>query len=113
MRPFRFRPHDPHRARPPRQRRGECPGPGVVTTAAGSRTLPPALAHVTGTVHGQTNPGYTYDANGNLAAGADRSVFHTRFNMPVSIARSGYSAAFQSGPEHQRLRQITVSETAV
>jgi RHS repeat-associated protein len=46
---------------------------------------PHALCSITGTVNGYTNPGFTYDANGNLTAGLGRTLTYTSFNMPATI----------------------------
>jgi hypothetical protein len=44
------------------------------------------VASITGTVNGVTNPSYSYDPNGNLSGGANRTVIWTGWNMPASIA---------------------------
>ena len=63
---------------------------------------------------------YQYDANGNQStakhydtwgfyvAGKSRTQYYTSYNMPTSIGRSGQSAAFYYGPEHQRVKQVAV-----
>lgn len=71
---------------------------------------PHAVQSITGSVAGLTNPGFSYDANGNLLAGLARSYAWTSFNMPGSVSKlSGASAVertdFVYDAEHQRARQ--------
>ena len=80
-------------------------GPGSVQ--------PHAVQSISGTVAGLANPGFSYDANGNLLTGLARSYGWTSFNMPASVSKlSGASAVertdFVYDAEHQRARQ-TVS----
>lgn len=78
-------------------------------TSADGRRLPHAVGVVGGTVHGFTNPGYQYDANGNFTAGAGRMASWKSFNMPHVLERPGtYRAEFLYGPEHQRVKQLAV-----
>nr|WP_286206636.1 hypothetical protein [Thauera linaloolentis] len=87
---------------------------GATVTAGGTtRSLPHALARVTGTVRGAANPSYSYDANGNMVSGGGLTYLYTSFNMPQAIAAATYSAGFQYGPEHQRVMQVTTTSTVV
>ena len=71
---------------------------------------PNAMKGVEGVVAGLTNPGFSYDENGNLKTGLARSYAWASFNMPSSIDKlDGASAvqrtAFLYNPEHERTRQ--------
>ncbi|MBI4754216.1 MAG: RHS repeat protein [Betaproteobacteria bacterium] len=85
---------------------GASPNYAYGAVVAG-RTLPHAVASVAGTVDGVTNPGYQYDANGNLTAGAGRNIGYTSYNLPITLSRSGASLTWTYGPEHQRVRQVS------
>lgn len=74
---------------------------------------PQAVSGITGAVAGLTNPGFSYDANGNLQNGLARAHTWTSYNMPESIDKLNGAIAVQRtvfiyNPEHQRARQ-TVS----
>lgn len=82
-------------------------GMGIYTPSMGdTRDAPGMLNSIRGTVHGVTNPTFSYDANGNMTAGMGRTISYTSFNMPLTIAKSGYSATFTYGPDHQRVQQV-------
>lgn len=53
---------------------------------------PHAVSGITGTVNGEGNPSYAYDANGNLsavvAAGGSRTVSWTSFNKVADVTRN-------------------------
>lgn len=70
---------------------GASAGPHAVTEAAG------ALYH--------------YDANGNLTAGAGRSVTWTSFNKPQTLSGAGATSTFVYGPERSRI-QHTINKGA-
>jgi RHS repeat-associated protein len=70
------------------------------------------LASISGTVNGVANPGFTYDANGNITQGATFSATWTSFNMPAVLGRPGKSDSFVYGPEHQRIRQTATLTNA-
>lgn len=72
-----------------------APGPGAVQ--------PHAVSSIAGS---GTNTSFSYDANGNLASGAGRSLTWTSFDMPQSIAKGSEQSLFVYGPEHQRTKQI-------
>ena len=80
-------------------------GPGSVR--------PHAVAALTGTVNGVSNPSYSYDANGNLTSGAGRSFTWTSFDLPSRISQGATQLDFTYGPEHQRLRQVSPTATTV
>ncbi|HEY0282202.1 MAG TPA: Ig-like domain-containing protein, partial [Rhizomicrobium sp.] len=52
-------------------------GVGTYRYAAAGQARPHAVSSITGTVNGAVDPGYSYDANGNLTAGAGRTVSYT------------------------------------
>src|ERR1700722_12827658 len=70
---------------------------GVGTYSYGSGAGPHALTSIATcsgcTVNGVANPAYTYDANGDMTAGAGRSVGYTSFNMAASISEGSASVA--------------------
>ena len=70
---------------------------------------PHAVIGIAGTV----NTSFTYDANGNLIAGAGRNEFYTSYNMPLSIGNASLSLGFAYGPEHQRVRQVAPNATTI
>ncbi len=49
---------------------------------------------------------YGYDANGNLLTGGGRTTTWTSFDMPLAITKGTITAAFNYGPEHQRVGQL-------
>lgn len=72
---------------------------------------PHAVTGITGTVAGLTNPGFSYDANGNLVNGLNRAYTWTAADTPLTIDKlSGGQAVqrteFVYGPEHERVRQV-------
>ena len=78
-------------------------------SGAGS-VRPSAVSSITGTPAGLTNPGFQYDANGNLVNGLARGYAWTSFNMPASIDKLSGSTptqrtAFVYSSEHERTRQ--------
>jgi len=74
---------------------------------------PHAVSSVTGTVNGVANPGYSYDANGNITVSAGRTVSWMSFNLPASIMRGSNELAWAYDSEHQRVReQLKVNGTA-
>lgn len=68
---------------------------------------PHAVTQVAGTL----NATYSYDANGNMTAGAGRTVTWTSFNMPSSITRGSNVLTFSYDPEHNRTRQVAPDGT--
>ncbi len=83
----------------------------VGTYAYGSGAGPHAVTSITGTVNGVTNPTYTFDANGNMTAGAGRSVTWTSFNMAASIVEGSTTIALTYDSEHNRVVQTEPSGT--
>lgn len=72
---------------------------------------PHAVSSITGAVAGLTNPGFSYDANGNLVNGLNRTYTWTAADTPLSIDKlSGGQAVqrteFVYGPDHERVRQV-------
>jgi RHS repeat-associated protein len=77
-----------------------------VTVGGVTRTLPHAVKNVTGAVHSANNPTYTYDANGNMSAGAGNNVAYTSYNRVRQVwhaSRDGVEYLY--GSEHQRIRE--------
>ena len=84
-------------------------------SGAGS-VRPHAVSAITGTVAGIANPGFGYDANGNLGSGLGRTITWSGFNMPLQVDKAagpgpgsaGVGSAshrFVYGPELQRIKQ--------
>ncbi|MBI5437357.1 MAG: type IV secretion protein Rhs, partial [Nitrosomonadales bacterium] len=79
------------------------------------------MASITGTINGTVNPAYTYDANGNMTAGAGRTTAWTSFNMPgqiVSQTPGGApgdtkTAQFWYNPEHERTKELQADQSIV
>jgi RHS repeat-associated protein len=66
---------------------------------------PHAVASITGSVNGLTNPGYAYDLNGSLESGGGRAATWTTFNMVKTLGKGGNTATFTYGAEQQRTMQ--------
>lgn len=82
-----------------------------VGTYSYSASHPHAVSSVTGTVNGQSNPSYTYDANGNLLTGAGRTAVWMSFNMMASLAEGANTLAFTYDSEHGRIKQTAPEGT--
>ena len=72
---------------------------------------PHAVSSITGAVAGLTNPGFSYDANGNLVNGLNRAYTWTAADTPLSIDKLSDGQAVQRtefvyGPDHERVRQV-------
>lgn len=93
------------------RRHTPCSSAPIAGGAGNAR--PHAIAGITGTVNGVTDPTYTYDANGNMTAGAGRTVTYTAFNMADTITQGSASLAFTYSTDHERiaLTRAGVSET--
>jgi RHS repeat-associated protein len=74
-----------------------------------------ALPHAVTAIAGGPRPAssYTYDANGNLTAGAGRSLSWTSFNMPKQITLGTDYSRFSYGPGRARVRQDLKSGSTV
>jgi RHS repeat-associated protein len=77
---------------------------GTYNYPAAGNYRPHAVSSITGKVNGVINPGFTYDANGNLTAGAGRTLTYTSFNMPLTINGSGYAYTYTYNADHERVR---------
>jgi RHS repeat-associated protein len=75
-------------------------------TSGSGAVRPHAISSITGTVNGVTNPSYTYDPNGNMTAGAGRTVTLSSFNMVLSIVQGTTSVALRYDPEHMRSSRV-------
>jgi RHS repeat-associated protein len=88
-------------------------------SGAGS-VRPHAVTGVSGTVNGEGNPGYQYDANGNLtttnAAGGTHVASWNSFNMVDSLTRvfsgSTSKVAFLYGSDRERVRETATKDGA-
>ena len=87
-------------------------GVGTYTYGAGAAG-PHAVTSIAGTVNGVVNPTYTYDNNGNMTAGAGRSVTYTAFNMADAITQGTTSANLDYDEAHQRIRQTLTQGSTV
>jgi RHS repeat-associated protein len=100
---------------------GGAAGPGNITTQAGVGTYtyptpgsarPHAVASIAGTVNGISNPGFVYDANGNMTnrASASQNVTWSSYNYPTVISASDVTGTEEVqlfyGPDRQRWQQI-------
>ncbi|HET9644567.1 MAG TPA: RHS repeat-associated core domain-containing protein, partial [Burkholderiaceae bacterium] len=74
------------------------------SSGTGSR-LPHAVASVSGSVNGYTVPIYSYDGNGNLTAGAGRSVSWTSFDKAQSIAKGSAKLDYLYDADHERAKE--------
>ncbi len=79
---------------------------GYPASGGGAGSRPHAVSSVAGTVNGAVNPAYSYDANGNMTAGAGRAVSWTAFNMAATITQGANAYAFTYDSEHQRIKQV-------
>ena len=81
--------------------------------ASGANAVRPhAVSSIAGTVNGVTNPGYSYDANGNILTSAGRSATWTSFNLPATLTRGTNQLSWLYDSEHERVReQLKVSGT--
>lgn len=85
---------------------------GTYSYPAVGQPYPHAVSSITGVVNGVTNPSYTYDANGNMTAGAGRSATYTTFNMTASLTQGTTTQIFLYDPEHQRTEAAISGGTA-
>ncbi|MDH0864173.1 polymorphic toxin-type HINT domain-containing protein [Mitsuaria sp. GD03876] len=72
---------------------------------------PHAVTSITGNVAGLVNPGFSYDASGNLVNGLNRAYTWSAADQPLTIDKlSGGQAVqrteFVYGPEHERVKQV-------
>ena len=67
--------------------------------------------HAVTAIAGTLNTTYTYDNNGNMTAGASRTVTWTAANMVAQIVQGSTTVAFAYGPDHARIKQVTASAT--
>jgi RHS repeat-associated protein len=79
---------------------------------------PHAVTRITGSVAGQGNPAFSYDANGNLLSGLGRSYGWSSFDQANRIdkldgaGQAVQRTGFRFGPEHQRVVQTVAPVTA-
>ena len=78
---------------------------GTYTYPAAGSARPHAVSSVTGTVNGVTNPGYSYDANGNILTSAGRTATWTSFNLPATLTRGTNQLSWLYDSEHERVRE--------
>jgi len=62
-------------------------------------------------VNGVSNPSFTYDANGNMTAGAGRTVAYTPFNMADTITQGSSVYSFTYDDAHARITQVAPNLT--
>jgi YD repeat-containing protein len=84
---------------------------GTYTYPAAGAPRPHAVSSIAGTVNGVLNPAYTYDANGNMTAGAGRTVTPTAFNMTASVVQGTTTIALTYDDTHNRITQAAPSGT--
>jgi hypothetical protein len=73
---------------------------------------PHALTSITGSYNGVTNPSFAYDANGNMASGAGRTITVTSFDMAATITDGANSVALTYDTEHSRIEQVATGANA-
>ncbi|HEY8949891.1 MAG TPA: polymorphic toxin type 10 domain-containing protein [Rhizomicrobium sp.] len=73
---------------------------------------PHALTSIIGSYNSVSNPSFTYDANGNMTAGAGRGITVTNFNMAAAITDGVNSASLTYDTEHARIKQVTAGANA-
>jgi RHS repeat-associated protein len=78
---------------------------GAYAYPASGQARPHAVTAITGTVNGVVNPSFTYDGNGNMTAGAGRTVSYTVFNMTASITQGATTLNYAYDATHNRVRQ--------
>jgi RHS repeat-associated protein len=82
-------------------------------TYGGSGAGPHALTAITGTYNGVTNPTFTYDDNGNMLTGPNRTASYTSYNMTAKTTEGASAGAeFVYGPEHQRTKMCVPNCTS-
>ncbi len=64
------------------------------------------LTQIAGSIHGASNPTYSYDANGNMLSGGGATVTWMSFNMVNTMSQGSQTSSFLYGPEHQRVKQV-------
>jgi len=74
------------------------------SSGSGSRR-PHAVASVSGFVNGYGVPIYLYDANGNLTAGAGRTVTWTSFDTVASLSSNGLQLDYLYDADYQRIKE--------
>jgi RHS repeat-associated protein len=84
---------------------------GTYSYPSSGSARPHAISSITGTVNGVTNPSYTYDANGNMTAGAGRTVTHTAFNMAASIIQGATADCLAYDSNHARIKMEVRAST--
>ncbi|MEI9988947.1 MAG: FG-GAP-like repeat-containing protein [Rhizomicrobium sp.] len=85
---------------------------GTYSYPAAGTAHPHAVSSIAGTVNGVTNPGYTYDADGNMTAGAGRTVTYTAFNMAASIVQGSTADCLTYDSDHARVAMAVYAGTA-
>ena len=75
--------------------------------------MPHAVASISGSTNGVSNPAFLYDANGNLTSGAGRTATWTSYNMPLTITSGANSDTYQYTSEHQRFKELHQDGTYV
>lgn len=80
--------------------------------ASGATSVRPhAVSSITGAMNGVTNPIFTYDANGNMLTGADRTLVWNAANLPETITEGARSLTFTYDSERARIKQVASSGT--
>jgi RHS repeat-associated protein len=81
---------------------------------------PHAVASIAGTVNGVANPTFSYDANGNLTSGLNRTLTYTSFNMPATVTapnnmlpNTNVTYQYTYNAEHERVRHIITRSDGV
>jgi RHS repeat-associated protein len=72
-----------------------------------------AKPHAVTSTAGTVNSTYSYDANGNMLTGADRTLTYTSFNKPAQIVANGITTNFSYDPSNNRIVKSNVNGTTV
>lgn len=71
----------------------------------GTYDYDPARPHAVTSAGSNT---YTYDDNGNMLAGASRTMTWNTANLPTQIKRGSSTLTFSYGPDRARYKQVAV-----
>lgn len=69
--------------------------------------------HAVASISGTVNTSFTYDANGSLTAGYNRTLTYTSYNLPATIAGNGYTFTYTYNADHERVRLINAAGTSI
>lgn len=68
--------------------------------------------HQVCSITGMANTTFSYDANGNMLSGNNRTYTWTSYNMPSSIAQGTVTDSFIYNADHERVRQVSTDSAS-